>query len=132
MTVSSQLEAAQKHQADLLAQNDKDIAHLEELLERCKNDRPPPPPPPPTPDEIVVQLLKTVLPELRGAVKQALGKLKHGVDDALLKQQEAICAQIFMTLQPAMAIVQTVKAFMDCQPEVLMPPPPLPAQTQSV
>ncbi|KAI0724023.1 hypothetical protein C8T65DRAFT_724036 [Cerioporus squamosus] len=127
-----ELEAAQKRQEDLLAQNDKDIANLEALLERCKNDRPPPPPPPPTPDEIAVQLLKIVLPELRGAVKQALGKIKHGVDDALLKQQEAICAQIFMTLQPALTIVKTVKAFWDCQPEVLMPPPPPPVQTQSV
>ncbi len=127
-----QLEAAQKRQDDMLAQSDKDIARLEELLERCKNERPPPPPPPPTPDEIAVQLLKTVLPELREAVKQALGKIKSGADDALLKQQEAICAQIFLTLQPAMAIVHTVKAFMDCQPEVLMPPPPPPVQPQSV
>ncbi|RDX56546.1 hypothetical protein OH76DRAFT_1550995 [Lentinus brumalis] len=127
-----ELEAAQKRQNDMLAQSDKDIARLEELLERCKNERPPPPPPPPTPDEIAVQLLKTVLPELREAVKQALGKIKSGADDALLKQQEAICAQIFLTLQPAMAIVHTVKAFMDCQPEVLMPPPPPPVQPQSV
>ncbi|RPD66347.1 hypothetical protein L226DRAFT_609206 [Lentinus tigrinus ALCF2SS1-7] len=126
------LEKTQQDQADLLAKTGEDIAHLEELLEKYKNDRPPPPPPPPTSDEITAEVVKNVLPELRSMVTRALGRMKIGVDKALLKQQEAVCGQIFMTLQPALVIVQTAKAFMDRQPEVLMPPPPPPVQTQSV
>lgn len=105
---------------------------MEQLLEQCKNDRPPPPPPPPTSDEITAALLKEVLPELRRVVTPALGKLKSGLDHELAKQQEFLCQQIFMTLEPALVIVRTAKAFMDRQPEVQMPPLVPSAQPQSV
>lgn len=90
---------------------------------------PPPPPPAPTSDELAVHVIPQLRPLLRGALHDGLGAVRRGVDEALTRQQEDICAQVWTAFQPVMRLIQQVKTLTDHQPGIFMPPPPPPVQS---
>ena len=97
---------------------------------------PPPAPPPPTAEEITEKLQPVLFAEVLPIVERALSRLKGGVEESMRDSEENICKQLFSILQPAVAMVDTVKPVLDRHPvpdappaAVLMPPPPPPVQT---
>ncbi len=74
----------------------------------------------------VIPLLR---PELRGALHDGLGAVRRGVDEALARQQEDICMQVYTAFQPVMRLIQQVQTLTNHQPGMFMPPPPPPVQS---
>ncbi|KAI0647258.1 hypothetical protein C8Q79DRAFT_615840 [Trametes meyenii] len=109
--------------------NRSELDALQRVLQEYKNQEPPPPPPPMTFDELAAHILPLLRPELHAALQEGLGAVRGGVDAALAKSQEQLCAQILAVARPAIRLIQTVKTMADRQPEILMPPPPPPVQS---
>ncbi|KAM5534090.1 hypothetical protein V8D89_012271 [Ganoderma adspersum] len=120
--------------------NEKAIADLCALMDKHGASLPPPAPPPPTAEEITEKLKPVLLSELLPIVERALSRLKGGVEESMRDSEENICKQLFSILQPAVAMVDTVKPVLDRHPvpeappaltsaAALMPPPPPPVRT---
>ncbi|OSD08647.1 hypothetical protein PYCCODRAFT_41527 [Trametes coccinea BRFM310] len=124
-------EVSRRQQDDLkiVESNRTELENLRALLQQIKDREPPPQPPAPSPDEIFAQILPIVRPELRKSMLEAVDGLRRGVDEALRKQEEDVCAQVFTACQPAMRVIQAMKNIADRQPDLLMPPPPPPVQS---
>ncbi|KAI1794567.1 hypothetical protein LXA43DRAFT_1091632 [Ganoderma leucocontextum] len=133
---------ARKQDSQRCASNEKALADLRALLDRHGASLPAPPPPPPTAEEIAEKLKSELMFELLPVVERALNRLKGGVEESMRDSEETICKQLFTILQPAVAMVDTVKPVLDRHPTpdtpaalahtqatVLMPPPPPPVQT---
>ncbi len=137
----SQLAKVRSQDSQRCASNEKAIADLRALVDKHGASLPPPAPPPPTAEEITDKLKPVLMSELLPIVERALSRLKGGVEESMRDSEENICKQLFSILQPAVAMVDTVKPVLDrhpvpdaapvhTQPEaVLMPPPPPPPQT---
>ncbi|PIL24188.1 hypothetical protein GSI_13941 [Ganoderma sinense ZZ0214-1] len=119
--------------------NEKAIADLRALMDKHGASIPPPAPPP-TAEEITQKLKQVLLSELLPIVERAVSRLKGGVEESMRDSEENICKQLFSILQPAVAMVDTVKPVLDRHPApdapsahasaaMLMPPPPPPVQT---
>ncbi|KAI9057871.1 hypothetical protein FKP32DRAFT_1597829 [Trametes sanguinea] len=124
-------EVSRKQQDDLkiVESNGAELAQLRVLLQQVKDREPPPQPPAPSPEEIFEQILPIIRPELRKSMLEAVDGLRRGVDEALRKQEEDVCAQVFTACQPAIRVIKAMKNISDRQPDLLMPPPPPPAHS---
>ncbi|CDO72914.1 hypothetical protein BN946_scf185002.g99 [Trametes cinnabarina] len=124
-------ELRQRQQDDsvVIDSNRAEIANVWALLQQATDREPPPQPPLASADDVYKQVLPILRPELRRSMVEAMNELRRGVDEALSKQEEDLCAQLFAACQPAIRLIQAMKNISDRQPEMLMPPPPPPAQS---
>ena len=136
LTCPSQLADNRTRDSQRCASNEKAIADLYALMDKHGASLPPPAPPPPTAEEITEKLQPVLFAEVLPIVERALSRLKGGVEESMRDSEENICKQLFSILQPAVAMVDTVKPVLDRHPvpdappaAVLMPPPPPPVQT---
>ncbi|EIW60090.1 uncharacterized protein TRAVEDRAFT_45339 [Trametes versicolor FP-101664 SS1] len=112
-----------------IAESHVEIANLHKQLQEYLNREPPPPPPAPTSNELAVHVIPLLRPELRGALHDGLGAVRRGVDEALARQQQDICEQVYAAFQPIMRLIQRVGTMTNHQPGMFMPPPPPPVQS---
>ncbi|KAH9857094.1 hypothetical protein C2E23DRAFT_856608 [Lenzites betulinus] len=109
---------------------DKEIHDLRTELQAYRDREPPPPPPVITFEQVAGHVLPILRPELQSALEEAVGVMVRGVDEALTKQQEDICLQVWQAFQPVMRLIQRVSQMSSRQPELFMPPPPPPVLPQ--
>ncbi|TBU65605.1 hypothetical protein BD310DRAFT_943165 [Dichomitus squalens] len=122
-----ELVKADKQNAERCASNEKAIAELREMLDKHGAAQPPPIPPHPTAEDITEMLRKPLLDDLLAVAKRAVDRLKSGVEESMKTNEELICRQLFIVLQPALAMVDTVKPVIDRYPDPHAHP-----QTQAV
>ncbi|OJT07849.1 hypothetical protein TRAPUB_1251 [Trametes pubescens] len=125
----SKLTEQQKALSEGLEKSEAELADLRKQLKEYQEREPPPPPPAPTSDELAVHVIPLLRPELRGALHDGLGAVRRGVDEALARQQEDICMQVYTAFQPVMRLIQQVQTLTNHQPGMFMPPPPPPVQS---
>ncbi|KAI0819498.1 hypothetical protein BC628DRAFT_1332619 [Trametes gibbosa] len=106
----------------------EEIQALRAELEAYKEREPPPPPPVITFDQVAAHIVPILRPELYGALEDAVGAVRRGVDEALTKQQEDICLQVWQAFQPVLRLIRKVSQIQDRDPGLFMPPPPPPVQ----
>ncbi|KAI0362359.1 hypothetical protein OH77DRAFT_1416607 [Trametes cingulata] len=125
----NELVSQQRDVSKTIQDNRNELEALHQKLQEHKQREPPPLPPAVTFDELTAHILPILRPELRNALHEGLGAVRRGVDEALSKQQQDICEQVFVALQPVFRLISSVKNMSDRQPEILMPPPPPPMQS---
>ncbi|KAI0372871.1 hypothetical protein BV20DRAFT_963295 [Pilatotrama ljubarskyi] len=124
-----ELSSQQEEVSKTIMHNCQELKALRQKLQEHKQREPPPLPPAVTFDELTMHILPILRPELRDALHAGLSAVRRGVDEALCKQQEDICEQVWTAFQPVLRLIASVKHMSDRQPEILMPPPPPPMQS---
>ncbi|KAI8989642.1 hypothetical protein BD414DRAFT_484828 [Trametes punicea] len=120
-----ELSQRRKRDLEIIERNRAELVSLRNALQQYKEQEPAPCPPAPSIDDISSIVIPLLRPELRSALHEALDMMRRGVDDALQKQQEDICMQVYTACQPVIRFIQSAKN----HPEILMPPPPPPMQS---
>ncbi|KAI0349100.1 hypothetical protein OH77DRAFT_1525918 [Trametes cingulata] len=125
----NELVSQQRDMSKTIQDHRQELKALHQKLQEHKQREPPPLPPAVTFDELTAHILPILRPELRNALHEGLGAVRRGVDEALSKQQQDICEQVFMALQLVFRLISSVKNMSDHQPEILKLPPPPPMQS---
>ena len=131
MTSCGRCQLSRQRKADIarIEGNRAELERLHDLLAQHKDRELPPPPPAEETDVLMSYIMPSFRPALRGELNDALSTLRHGVDEAMRVQEQALCEQVYTALLPAMRVIQSVTSLTDRQPEILMPPPPPPVQS---
>ncbi|KAH9945927.1 uncharacterized protein BXZ73DRAFT_95448 [Epithele typhae] len=128
--------------ADLTAMLQQLTAHNNEMAERAdKNEEvlralrtelaaaqtsTPMAPVGPTPEDVMQEVLRVVLPEIKESLSKALMALKSGVEGTLLSNQTDLCSLLMETVPPMTRTVGVLKRYLD---EEVIRNPALHAQT---